>query len=52
MLEYYIMFYKQKNPFKITIFHVISVCLWLHIQSLADIVTVLVCCTCMNIKLI
>jgi hypothetical protein len=44
MLKYCVVCKIKSNPFGVTIFHVISVCLWLQVQSLLDTVTVLLCC--------
>jgi hypothetical protein len=43
-MKYYVLFTIKYNPFYVNISLAISVCLWLHIQSLVDVVTVLVRC--------
>jgi hypothetical protein len=40
MSKYYFVFTIKKTPFDVTIFRAMSVCLWVHIQSLVQ------CCYC------
>jgi hypothetical protein len=44
MLKYYVVFTKKQNTLDVTAYRAINLCLWLHIQSPVDVVTVLVCC--------